>query len=374
MWRQQGSQEISGGNGREELEQGFAILHGLVSLALDTQAPGDSPKAARLLRDKGILALSREGNGLIKALLAMPDGTEKLFRPSEEDEIETFGSDYVLQNGIDFLRTWALRSTAEYQNELDYRKQNQLQIDAARWLIAQVNGDPDMDDAADAVGRTALLALSAKIQWPKGIGEFLKLLKKVASRKTIGVPADGPPQFLPLIQEWAVDCAKQILPILRETERFHELVNRKDDNPLVGLVSLPVIEMEDVAEQEAFTSKQWTKVTDRRTDETTLLSVLVLAALDAQPRPYLSGKQFKEALEACKAGWIEGGHKALSFISVEVPHRYQKGLDDLWNTFVDDATAYAAEGSESLTQWLKGEVRLAQPSASPGNKHKATSG
>jgi len=353
---------ISTAHLRTELEHGFAVMLGLVNLALNSLAPGDPQKAAKLLRDRGILALSREGNGRIKALRALPSDT--FFETRD-------GSTADATPEKAFLEEWALKPFAPYQNERVRREGNQAQTDAAKWMVARVNGA--LDDVvgyhADLAGRTALLAFAAKLRWPRGSAEFEQLLGKLAARKSLSAPADVAEELAPILSLWAQECAKNVLPLIKQAGRRHELSSSHPDNPLTAWLLIPDVDLGDVDSSGASTSNRWNAVTEGRSDETTLLSIMLTVALDAPPRSFLSAEQFKKVVQEMKSGVLDIDRVRV-FIDLEVPHPNQEALHQLWQDFRDEAENCLVDGAESLSKWLNQEVRVGPTKSTKPTKRK----
>lgn len=331
---------------RTELEYGFAIMLGLVNLALNSLAPGDPQKAAKLLRDLGILALSRDGNSRIKALRALP--SDSLFEDAPEAAPEKV-----------FLEEWALKPFALYDQERVRREGVLLQMNAAQWMLEKVDGrlDQVLGYHADLVGRTSLLAFTAKLPWPRGSLEFQNILTKLATRKTLSAPTDAEEAFTSILKQWTQECSKNVLPLLKSAKHYHVLASAHPDNVLTGWLLIPESDIGDLNPSGAAISSQWQTLTDGRSDETTLVSIMLTVALDAQPKPFLSASQFKRVLTEIKSNTLDVT-RVSAFIDIEVPHPSQEALHQLWHDFRDEAETCLADGEETLSTWLKQEIRV----------------
>ena len=332
---------------RTELEHGFEVMCGLVNMALNALAPGDNPKAAKLLRELGILALSKEGNQRLKALRTLPEDTLFESLPAHAEEKS-------------FLEEWATKPFEHYQSEKQRRETNLRQMNAARWLLTQVGGAFDQVQSyhAECVGRTALLALAANMPWPHGSTEFRRIIDKLATRKSIAAPANRPDEFTADLDAWAGECSQYVLPTIKNAEHRHALCSAHTDNPLTLWLLIPDVDVADIDQSGAAVTQHWSAMTDGRTDEATLLSLLLTVALGAPPKPLLNAGQLRSVASAIESASLDNA-KVETFIDAEAPHPYQEALHRLWQSFGDEAESARVDGAESLRHWLKQEVRVA---------------
>ena len=345
------SAHLSTAHLRTELEHGFAVMCGLVNIALNALAPGDTPKAAKLLRELGILALSKEGNNRLKALRALPE--DSLFEASFETAPE-------LAAEKSFLEEWATQPFEHYRSEKLRRETHLRQMNAARWMVSQVGGTFDQLQSyhAECAGRTALLALAAKMPWPHGSTEFRHIIDTLATRKSITAPANSPDEFTADLVAWACECSKHVLPSIKNAQHRHELCSAHPDNPLTLWLLIPDVDVADIDQSGAAVTQHWSAMTEGRTDEATLLSLLLTVALGASPKSFLNAGQLRSVASAIESASLDSA-KVETFIDAEAPHPYQEALHQLWQSFGDEAESARVDGAESLRRWLKQEVRVA---------------
>ena len=345
-----------------ELERAFVVLRGLVDKGLAVLAANDPVRGASLLRDRGILGLSREGNGRLKALRGM---TESLY-PSEVPE-----STWL--NDAEFLERYALLPEEAFQAEVAHRQDIARHIEAAVWLVSAAKGRIEYDGAADYAmwARTALLVLAAKVAWPDGVEAMraiITLMSKPPSAKAkraissdsfvIAVPDSCPVHLHDIVAVWCNECRKTVLPLLISTPPDLVLVDNTECNPLASWIAIPEMSLIDTDLHAAHASDAWRKLTAGKGSHEAMLTVLANVALGQSPKPVISRKLMESLVVHVRAENLDST-AVESFVREEAPSALQAELHQLWLHFCADAAMLAMSATE-LAAFIEGELSLAK--------------
>lgn len=345
-----------------ELERAFLVLRGLVDKGLAILAANDPVRGASLLRDRGILGISREGNGRLKALRAM---TESLY-PSEVSE-----STWL--NDAEFLERYALLPEAAFQAEVTRRQDIALHIEAANWLVAAAKGRIEYDGTADYAmwARTALLVLGAKVAWPKGVEAMRTVITRTTRSPTskakrasssesivIAIPDSCPDHLHNIVAAWCNECRTTVLPLLMATPPDLVLVDNTECNPLASWIAIPEMSLIDTDLHAAHASDAWRKLTAGKGSHEAMLTVLANVALGQPPKSVMSRKLMESLIARVRAENLDST-AVDSFICAEAPSALQAELHQLWSHFCTDAAMLAMSATE-LTAFMEGELSLAK--------------
>ncbi len=345
-----------------ELERAFLVLRGLVDKGLATMAANDPVRGASLLRDRGILGLSREGNARLKTLRAM---TESLY-PSEVSELNWL-------NDAEFLERYALLPEEAFQAEVVRRQEIARHIEAAIWLVSAAQGRIEYDGAADYAmwARTALLVLAAKVAWPNGVEAMRSIITLMAKSPTskakrassgdslvIAVPDACPDHLKDVVAVWCNECRKTVLPLLQSTPPDLVLVENTDCNPLASWIAIPEMSLIDTDLHAAHASDAWRKLTAGKGSHEAMLTVLANVALGHAPKPVMSRKLMESLVAKIRAETLDSA-AVESFIHTEAPLALQAELNQLWSHFCTDTGMLAMSATE-LTAFVEAELSLAQ--------------
>ena len=347
---------------RPELEKAMARMVNLVSLYLEDSTQGDLHQAAESLRDYSFLSRSKGGSDMLKAMIAMPQNSH--FGMSER---KGFTDEH-----IPVLAKWSLRSLADYQAELEQRRQVALVTDAAIWLAAQCDMDePELEEAgkdAEAVIRTALLLkATSHTQMPDWIA-FEKMLGVI--RKKYGIantasktdtetktktknkteskvsPSILPitlPKNLPKHFEAVVEAVRQtvladLIKILDPARTVHQLFNQTP--AFMGRYFWIENALSEVDNYDRLTSAVWHKVTGGNTDDSSLLTLFLCVAVSASPKTILTEKSAATLVRKIhKAGAkpVFIPELVFQYILDNAPAQYQDGYAQLWSAFIEEA-------------------------------------
>ena len=335
---------------RPDIEKARERIVNLVSLYLQSVSGGDLRLAAQSLRDHSFLSRSKGGSDLLKALLALPDST--LFHEDLSGVAEAAGP-------VKGLAEWSLKSFADYQAELAKRLPLQQEKEAAVWLAAQLGVDVDeLEEAhthAEAVIRTALLALSAKrTEWPDWPGfekMVLALRKKYRSTKTrvdapafaIVIPSQLPSEWRAVVETMA-DSVQSDLPLIIEgtlsVRALFAADNEHHHPPLLGRYFWRDDMASELLHHERTVSKAWDKATGGNCDDGSLLTLFVCVATGATPKTILSEKAataLVRKLQKADAKISFNPELARQYILAHAPAQHQEGYLHLWADFSEEA-------------------------------------
>ena len=326
---------------RPELEQAKNRIVNLVSLHLEHSCTGDLRLAAELLRDNTFLSRSKAGSDMLKALIAMPANSH--FGMHEPGGFA--------DKHIPLLAQWSLKSLPEYQAELAKRSMVADTVEAALWLADYLGMDADtLDEAApdaEAVVRTAILVLACqRTEMPDWVA-FDKLVatlrKKMASGKAgntdapvlrLNLPSELPSTLkttVEKIKQSVVDDLPKILDASQPTRKLF------DQTPaFIGRYFWVEDGLSAVENFDRTASALWLKITDGRSDDSSLLTLFTLIAAGNAPKTTLTEKTAATLVRKIRKSGLQP-HLASEFIQNNAPAQFQNDYTELWQAFLEEA-------------------------------------
>jgi len=334
---------------RPDLEKARERLVNLVGLHLESISGGDPRLAAGSLRDHSFLFHSKAGSDMLRALLGMPESTGFFA------DLDTGPDKRGPPTG---LTEWSLRSFADYQAELARRLPVQQEREAAVWLAGHLGTEQsELEDAhthAEAVIRTALLALAAKRTALPDWADFEKIIAALrkkprsasapaAGQAAISVPKDLPAAFRPAVQELrqsvVADLAQMAVSKLSARALFVKDSGHRTP-PFWGRYFWLEDMASELDQHDRSISRAWDKATGGNQDDGSLLTLFVCVAAGVAPKTLLSEKAAAALVRRIqKAGAGQGFDPELArqFILDNAPVEQQDGYAGLWADFVEEA-------------------------------------
>jgi hypothetical protein len=322
---------------RPELERAKDRMVNLISLHLEATTHGDLQQAAELLRDNTLLSRSKAGSDMLKALIAMPQNSH--FGMHEPGGFQ--------DTHIPVLAKWALQPLPQYQAELAKRNTVQLLVDAALWMAEQLGMDEEAlqesNADAEAVIRTALMALAAKrTEMPDWV-EFSKLItgiaKKAASASAdvrIPLPKGIPPKLLTTVETVRQSVLGDLPKIAESTLPARKLF---DQTPaFMGRYFWLEDGLAEVDHYHRQVSATWDKATGGRHDDSTLLTLFLTLAAGTAQKTLLTEKTATTLVRKIRKGGLHP-ELAAEFIAQHAPDAQRNDYLQLWQHFVDEAQA-----------------------------------
>lgn len=332
---------------RPEIETARKRIVNLASLYLLESSQGDLDIAAKLIRDNTFLTLSRGGSSLLKALHAMPEYA--LLGKEPKSSVE------------EFLEIWSLKEKPqEYRNLLAHRQNNALEIEAGFWFgrcMDLTHTELQEDDVeALAVIRTAILKrlvgdchspIENQIEFATII-ESLRKQGKSKSKKNVIVDADKA-RSLVFDEEIPEKFHGVVESVLNEILQRDFVLIGDAKNSLDRLVFelkeryfICAHEVEDTSEYDALVSKEWSKLTNGKTDIDSLLTMFLCIAVGAKAKTSLPEKTAKTLVKKIRDQGLDA-EKVVEWIKHTAPHEKQEGLLQDWAEFVDEANVYLVD-------------------------------
>lgn len=332
---------------RPDVETALARIVNLVSLYLEEKTGGDLEQAAQSLRDNSFLSHSRGGSEMLKKLFALP----------EEAIIGNHRSAPVK----DFLEKWSRLTPAAYRKELKKRIGAQDEIGAAIWLAKQAGMSAAAleDEAAELVIRSAiLLRLSgSETNAMPNAFEFAQLIDALrakgisagAKKRANVIPDHMPEPYQAIVERLRKKIIKTDIPeILDPATTLAALLDK-----LKQKYYLRTDGADDVSNFDAIVSKDWTRVTEGKSDSDSLLTLFLCLAAGATPKTKLSEKAARDIVKKIRR---DGVNPALvhAYIEQFAPYEMREGLVILWDEFFEEAEKYLlddwdAKFTEALT-------------------------
>ncbi|MGV8900541.1 MAG: hypothetical protein ACOH2B_15075 [Burkholderiaceae bacterium] len=322
---------------RPDVEIALTRMVNLVSLFLEEKTGGDLMQAAQSLRDNTFLSHSRGGSELLKKLFALPE--DAIIGNHRSTELK------------DFLTKWSRQTPVAYRKEYKKRTGAQHEIAAALWLAehAGMSADALEDEAAELVIRTAvLLRLSASknqrtIASMPNAFEFAQLIDTLrtkgiaadAQKRAHVIPADMPEHYKVIVERIRKKIVKTDIPeILDPTTTLAQLLNK-----LQQKYYLRSDDADDVSNFDAIVSKDWTRVTEGKSDSESLLTLFLCLAGSTTPKTRINEKKTREIVRKMRK---DGINPALvsAYINQFAPFEMREGLIALWDDFFAEAEKY----------------------------------
>ena len=359
---------------RPELEKSRERIVNLVSLHLEQDTGGDLHAAAELLRENSFLSRSKAGSEMLKALLSMPDNTHFSMQESGEFRDEL----------IPVLARWTLKTLPEYQQELAKRSEIQTRIEAAFWCAQKLGVArrelQTADTDSEAVIRTALLAQAAGRSLMPNWAQFetaVTLLRKRAEAGKpvqLALPKSVPAEFQPVLQATLEVMQEHDLPkILDATVKPRKLFIQS--LAFMGRYFWLDEGVDDISELDRAISDQWLKVTQRHTDDSSLITLFLCIATGAARKTTLTEAAAASIVRKIRKGGFHP-QQASDFIREYAPHEHHADYQTLWQNFVEetqrdllderDTRLVEAMGALKLhCNLVKAPPKTAKPKASP---------
>ena len=317
---------------RPELEKSRERIVNLVSLHLEQDSGGDLHAAAELLRENSFLSRSKAGSEMLKALLAMPDNTHFSMQESGEFRDEL----------IPVLAKWTLKSLPEYQQELAKRTEIETRIEAAFWCAQKLGVArrelQTADTDSEAVIRTALLAHAAGRSLMPNWAQFetaVTLLRKRAEAGKpvlLALPKGLPAEYRPVLQATLEVMQEHDLPkILDASVKPRKLFIQSLN--FMGRYFWLDEGVDDISEMDRAISDQWLKLTQRHTDDSSLITLFLCIATGTARKTTLTETAAASLVRKIRKG---GFHPQLAsdFIREYAPHEHHNDYQTLWQHFV----------------------------------------
>ena len=317
-------------NLRPELEAARTRLVTLVGLALEAEAGGVLDAAARLLRDKTLLALSKAGADRLRKLHILP--TERLlaapeiFRESEKDFLDACTADKPI-------------TYARYLVERLAREKNQHYIDLTYWLAGKFG--VAHEDAiewhvfCESVINSALLILFTERK-PGGffsVERFMKLHEAARNKRGSSFPkleewlTEATPSMRSLMAKECQRFLDEVLPIVREISATE--IYRNQDR-FSGLFFFDTNSVGEITHHDKARAEEWQRITGRAGDHTDVqCGVLLMVATGLEPAKILKKKDVAQI----RANFKQSGfnEQAIAhFIENVVPFEYQADIRRMW--------------------------------------------
>nr|WP_315225205.1 hypothetical protein [uncultured Albidiferax sp.] len=320
---------------RPELEKARERMVNLISLHLEHVSDGDLQTAATLLRDHSILSRSKAGSDMLKALLTLPDNTHFSMQDSGEFRDEL----------IPVLAKWALKPLPEIQLELAKRSDIETRIEAAVWCAHKLGVARRELQAADtdseAVVRTALLCAAAGTSLMPNWAQFETLVNLLRKRAVSGkavplaLPKGVPAELQPVLQATLENMQEHDLPkILDASVKPRKLFIQS--LAFMGRYFWLDEGVDDISELDRAISDQWLKVTQRHTDDSSLITLFLCIATGAARKTTLTETAAASIVRKIRKGGFHP-QQASDFIREYAPHEHHADYQTLWQNFVEEA-------------------------------------
>ncbi|HEY4317925.1 MAG TPA: hypothetical protein VGN04_10005 [Herbaspirillum sp.] len=307
-----------------DLEKARRRIVNLVSLYLEHQFNGDLRRAAESLRDNTFLSHSRGGNEMLKALHALPDGT--VFGDVKSQPVKEFQDEHTLAKPF---------SLAAYRKQLQAREQAAAVMAAAQWLADHgrlERGELDFI-SAESVIRTAVLMRTAgvdgfpdRVRFAKTV-EALRRKAMAAGKFRIGAEVlnDLPENHRAIADKVRRNIERNDAPLLLDAAAgLDRLLNDLETRYFVAEGGL-----DEVADFDAFVSKEWHRVTQGKEDPYSRLTAFMCIAAGLPPKTSLGVAEAKSAIRRVREHGFDSAAVS-AFIKDAAPFDIKDNLLALW--------------------------------------------
>jgi hypothetical protein len=324
-----------------DLENARRRIVNLISLYLEHQFNGDLRQAAESLRDNTFLSHSRGGNEMLKALHAMPDST--VFGDIKSQPVKEFQDEHTLAKPF---------SLAAYRKQLQAREQTAAVIDAAQWLADDGRLESSELDfvSAESVIRTGVLMRAAGVDGFPDRVRFAKtieaLRKKAAAAGKFkiapSVLKDMPEDYRAIADKVRRNIEKNDAPLLLDAAAgLDRLLNDLETRYFVAEGGL-----DDVADFDAFVSKEWHQVTQGKEDPYSRLTAFMCIAAGLPPKTSLGVAEAKTAIRRVREQGFDSAAVS-AFIKESAPFDVKDNLLALWeDEFLPEAELALLDGDD----------------------------
>jgi hypothetical protein len=324
-----------------DLENARRRIVNLISLYLEHQFNGDLRQAAESLRDNTFLSHSRGGNEMLKALHAMPDSS--VFGDIKSQPVKEFQDEHTLAKPF---------SLAAYRKQLQAREQVAAVIEAARWLADDGRLERSELDfvSAESVIRSAVLMRAAGVDGFPDRVRFAKTVetlrrKAVAAGKfkiAAGVLHGLPDDYRAIADKVRRNIEKNDAPLLLDAAAgLDRLLNDLETRYFVAEGGL-----DDVADFDAFVSKEWHQVTQGKEDPYSRLTAFMCIAAGLPPKTSLGVAEAKTAIRRVREHGFDSAAVS-AFIKESAPFDVKDNLLALWeDEFLPEAELALLDGDD----------------------------
>lgn len=314
---------------RDNLEIARVRMVNLVSLYLEQASDNNLLAAARLLKEKSVLSLSKGGSDLLKMLHAMAEvailGDEAHHNDSQKNYL----------NEKTFAQPMTLKS---YMAEKASREQIQLQLATASFLAGKLGiKSRELNGVhADSLIKSALLIIfvkDAKLEIPGKAG-FARLIK-AAQAKTASLEVKRLDNLLAsasfdiqarIRQEMEAFISTDLPKIRAASSRIDMLLDPDGEQGFY----INEDALEEIGEFDKMTAKEWYRVTKGEADDPSVLATLFLfIATGLPPKATALLKEAKEVIRIFRSSGFDS-NAVMAYIEKHAPYSSQEELKRLW--------------------------------------------
>jgi hypothetical protein len=288
-------------------------LLALINLNLEYESRGDSIRAARSLAAQGIGHHTRAAASHFKAA----------------------GYDVSA-----IVTQYAFMDVASYKTLINEIASASKRHEAAKWALGVIGSDHTTEPhEADQAICTALLAMIYKprAKWTDDMAGLEALIQSVKTRKSKSLPAI--PKDIPAMYAEAIDAVwgrygLRILTAINESQlSIHALAGSVDsDYGLAGLLLSPdrgsISEIDDMSK---FVTSHWKKLSKGRSDDETLMTLMVSALMLNSPKVSLTAAEIKKIASMLNAA--PSVDALINWLDSNAPHNLQASMVQLWKLF-----------------------------------------
>jgi hypothetical protein len=321
---------------RPNLELAAQRMIRLVSLFLEEQSAGDVQVAASLLRDRTLLSLSKGGSEMLKRLHAMP---RSIVAGGETEE-----SQHAF---LDQQTAGAPLTLADYEKEIAFRRDVQLQIGFLDWLARKLGAtSKDARDDADGMVHSAMLVLfvdGAELKFPTPSG-FVRLVaaarrtrSKLDGKRLDAFLMEAPDDYRRMTHAAMQRFVTDVLPFIRRAGMSADaLLNAESPFYFYTRVDID----DSGKEYTRLVAREWARVTRGEDDNPAVLaSIFLFVATGFPAKALMLQREARAVIETFRARGFDD-QAVLDYIDTHAPEATRADLRRCW----EDDLRVEAEG------------------------------
>ena len=159
-----------------------------------------------------------------------------------------------------------------------------------------------------------------------------------AQKRAHVIPADMPEQYKVIVERIRKKIVKTDIPeILDPTTTLAQLLNK-----LQQKYYLRSDDADDVSNFDAIVSKDWTRVTEGKSDSESLLTLFLCLAGDTTPKTSINERKVREIVRKMRKDGIDP-ERVSAYINQFAPYEMREGLIALWDDFFAEAEKYLVD-------------------------------
>jgi hypothetical protein len=319
---------------RKDLDEALVRMVYLVSLFLESQSHGNLQMASSVLMTHSFMSLSKAGSDMLRTLHAK--GLAEHSLSASDQDVRDFLNYYTLKSQL---------SLKSYEQRLLLHDEQIIACDCALWFGRAMGLDSEIieeNDAASIVRSCLFTRAVGSIEEPRWHGplltsqEFLQAIArlrkerwtKARGRWTENLYADVPDEYVDFVTSIFDDMKVHDVRRITGNTGSNESQNQLLDY-LAALYFRRQTELSDNHDDGSLVSEHWQKITQGRSDDDSMNTLLMCAAAEQKPQVEISQTIAKTIIKTMRQYGVNE-KLVIRFIEEDAPLALQKDLLRQW--------------------------------------------